>query len=831
MRRFKGLGFGSAALALLLAGAPATAQVVRTPQVPLAGNKIPQFVQQLPLLSLDNSGIKVAFGADPATGESLDVDVSLCEFQMNILPAGSLGKKNAAAPQTWVWGYQSSSVCGTPAGSYIGPVVLAKRGVPTQMTYNNHLPDADTSHVQAYTTTTDQTLQWADPFSLQALGAYPQPTFANDFVATPWVMGVPGFPEENTCNDAAKVLIPGQALPAPCLDNYGFYLQNAALYAYSAPVPAAPHLHGGEIPAMLDGGPDAWFTPNGIYGHGYYSKNGTADAAAGKAVYTYPNGQEAAPIWFHDHVLGATRLNVYAGIAGGWMISDDILANTGTLPTGLLPLGLDRNGNDTLDLVTNAAGDVVGISDEVLIPVVIQDRMFDTAGQLFFPAVGLNPEHPFWVPEFVGDVIVVNGKAWPTTTVEPKRYRFLFLNGSNARAYELFLLDRLAGVKGPAMWVIGNDQGYLDTPQLIDPNGLKPNDKLVIMPGERYEVVIDFGASAGATLELRNTAKTPYPGGAPASGSTTGKIMQFVVSATCASGQCNAPLGLGDTSYDPAAAAPASTIRIANPINRLADPLTGTVALTAAGTPVAVDKVRQLTLNEVIGPGGPLEILMNNTTYKGDPTARQAAGFSDFTQVPTQWDLTSWYSEFPVEGTTEIWEIVNITADAHPIHPHLVGFQILNREAFDFKGFDAAYNLAFPGGLYIPGFGPPCDYSLGCAPVPGVPPRAVGGNPDITPFLSGVIMPPNLQEQGWKDTAISYPGEVLRLMIRFAPTPLPNDTLAADAFYDFSPAEGHGYVWHCHIIDHEDNEMMRPFAVDANPDPGVVRTFVQGIDY
>ena len=65
--------------------------------------------------------------------------------------------------------------------------------------------------------------------------------------------------------------------------------------------------------------------------------------------------------------------------------------------------------------------------------------MFDTNGQLFFPNVGINPEHPFWVPEFVGDTIVVNGKAWPFMNVEPRRYKFLFLNGSNARAYELYL--------------------------------------------------------------------------------------------------------------------------------------------------------------------------------------------------------------------------------------------------------------------------------------------------------------------------------------------------------------------------------------------------------
>src|SRR5574337_765178 len=140
--------------------------------------------------------------------------------------------------------------------------------------------------------------------------------------------------------------------------------------------------------------------------------------------------------------------------------------------------------------------------------------MFDANGQLFFPNLGINPEHPFWIPEFVGDTIVINGKTWPFLNVQPKRYRFLFLNGSNARAYELFLINRATGGKGPAMWVIGTDGGYLDNPIIIDPN-VKPNDKLVIMPGERYDVIIDFTGYKNTSLEMRNTARTPYPNGAP----------------------------------------------------------------------------------------------------------------------------------------------------------------------------------------------------------------------------------------------------------------------------------------------------------------------------
>jgi FtsP/CotA-like multicopper oxidase with cupredoxin domain len=766
-------------------------------QVPLAPTAIPQFVQELPRLTLDSKGIPVVLGTA--------VDVSMCEFQTSILPVGTpvVGAVAGQAPPTWVWGYQNDAACNNPGGSYIGPVVIASRGTPTQMTYWNKLPDATTSSVTAYSLSTDQTLQWADPFSLLRNG---------DFGAPP--------PEKNDCNLAVKQFHDGviTTLPAACLNNYGFLepqLPGAVPLTYTSPVPAAPHLHGGEIPASLDGGPDAWWTPNGIYGHGYYSKN-QADALEGKAVYTYPNVQDAAPTWFHDHVLGATRLNVYAGIAGAYYQVDPLF----TPPTGMTATGL-LNGKPT-----STGGPA---TEELLIPLVIQDRMFDTTGQLFFPAAGfnLNLEHPFWVPEFVGDVIVVNGKAWPKVTVEPKRYRFLVLNGSNARTYELFLANPITKVMGPAIWVIGNDQGFLEKPVQVDPNALA-NNKLVVMPGERYEIIIDFaGQPAGTTLVMRNTARTPYPGGATASGSTTGRVVQFVVGAA-------AP-GFVDNSYNPAGGTP-----IRAPLVRLSDPATGTLALKAGTNPPApidVNVRRQLTLNEVVTLLGPIEILMNNTTYTGKESweKRQAQNISDFAPVTTEWN-TTYYSEQPQEGQTEIWEIVNLTADAHPIHPHLVAFQILNRQAFDFKAYDAYYNSLFPTRLYEPAFGPPCNYTTGCAvpPFKGKPPvpppgTLVGGNPDVTYFLKGPVKPPSPAEQGWKDTAISYPGEVLRLLIRFAPTHLPNTTPAADAFYEFNPSEGHGYVWHCHIIDHEDNEMMRPFNVI--PNNAAVRNFIKGTNY
>jgi FtsP/CotA-like multicopper oxidase with cupredoxin domain len=728
--------FLTTVVSFLVAGASAQAPPVQV-QVPLPAKQIPQFVQPLPLLGPTGIPVEVGTPGTSTDGKPVQqISLSMCEFKTEILPAGALAK-GAAAPATSVWGYVPGACPATNttalARSYLGPVIVAQRGVPTEVTYVNALGNTTSSNLAAYKQSVDQTLMWADPLGEEA----------------------------NACAEAAMTS-PNQP-PSP-----------ACAAAYAGTIPAAPHLHGGEIPAAVDGGPDAWWTGDGKYGHGYYSAGGTNDAASGTAVYTYPNTQEAAPIWFHDHVLGATRLNVYAGIAGAYAITDP------------RPGNLNYPAQPTLPTIAEA------------IPVVLQDRMFDTTGQLYFPIAGLNPEHPYWIPEFVGDVITVNGKAWPFLDVQPRRYRFLFLNGSNARAYEL-AISRQANsgsgpLNGPVMWVIGTDQGYLDKPAPIDP-AAKPAQRLVIMPGERYEVIIDFAGFDGKTLLMTNTAATPYPFGVPADPGTTGRVMELRVA------KSKAKVPVADATWNPAA--PGATVRVAESIHRLVNPLAGTLA--AGVTP---NVVRRLTLNEEMGPGGPLAVLVNNTRYAG-------SNRPDFKAIATKWN-TTWYSELPKEGDTEVWEIVNLTADAHPIHPHLVALQVMNREAFDLVGYTATYDGSFPTGVFQPGYGPPADYR-GCPTTATPDPTCVGGNPDVTPFLLGQVRPPTAAEAGWKDTAISYPGEVLRLVIRFAPT------APTASHYEFDPGAGHGYVWHCHIIDHEDNEMMRPMSIQAK---GVERSFV-----
>jgi FtsP/CotA-like multicopper oxidase with cupredoxin domain len=756
---FPGLVVALAALAFWLTGL-GTAYAAKSPQIPLPGSAIPQFVDPLPSLDIIDAT------AGTGTLGSSQKTLNMTEFQTNVLSTGTV-LPGGAYSGTWVWGYLQPGQ--TSRTSYLGPVILAKRNVPVEMKFVNNLGSASTTNVLAYKYSTDQTLHWADPLNDEA-------------------------------NDCAHMAMP-PAFGSPCAQNY------------AGPIPAVVHLHGGEVPPVLDGGPDAWYTSDGSHqGSAYYSAPG---AAANAAIYRYPNSQEAAPIWFHDHTLGATRLNVYAGLAGAYLLTDP--------------------PNDPANLPE-------------LVPLVIQDRMFDTDGQLFFTADSaggvlwaLNPEHPYWNPEFVGDAIVVNGKTWPYFAAQPKRYRFLLLNGSNARTYELFLNNQVTGAPGPPLYVIGTDGGYLDAPVKLDP-ALGQN--LVIQPGERYDVIIDFAGFAGTNLLLRNTGRTPFPKGGPPQGTTLGRIIQIRVGAG----------PVADSSYDPATGGALRT-----PMVRLANPATGALA---AG--VTVQKTRQLTLNEVMGmpvtatdpvtgvltafPGGPLEILVNNTKWSGERITGVDGDMFTMEQIPgftpvTIGGMTNYYSELPNEGETEVWEIVNLTADAHPIHLHLVQFQLLNRQNYNVNNYVKAYNAAFPGGgydpmtgaayppgVYIPGFGPPLDYDTGNQ-------RALGGNPDIAllgkngkpVYLQGPVQPPLPQEAGWKDTVIMYPGQVTRIAVRWAPTDLPAATPASSAYYPFNPqALGQGYVWHCHIIDHEDNEMMRPTQVQAL---AVARTYNQGVDY
>jgi spore coat protein A len=633
-----------------------------------------------------------------------NVTISMENLTQQVLPAAAY-PPGVAGTDVWAYRVDNGSIAQGPL--YPAFTLEAMRGQATNVTLVNNL-----NNNLYQLLTVDQTLHWADP------------------------LGLGHVPAGTVCPiGAVDPAAPGWCQP------------------YGGPVPAVVHLHGGEVPSWSDGGPDAWFTP-GLAQTGPAWNNGVTNN------YVYPNTQEAATIWFHDHALGITRINVYAGMAGFYLIRDNW--DTGVAGTG----------------ANFPAGDYE-------IEIVIQDRMFDTNGQWFFPDVGLNPEHPFWVPEFVGNTIVVNGKTWPFLDVEPRRYRFRFLNGSNARFYELFLVNPTTKVMGPSLYQIGTDGGLMDAAVPLDPN---LGGKLVMGPGERADVIIDFANYAGQTLLLRNTGNTPYPKGAPPNGATLGQIMQFRVVL---------PLAGQDTSYDPLSGqSPRGTPIV---------PLTNGAGALAAG--VTPDVSRQLTLNEVMGPGGPLEVLVNNTKWDG------MRMLPDGTMEPIPGSIPdgqgNYVTETPQVGATEVWQIINLTADAHPIHLHLVQFQLVSRQKFNVNRYSKAYNALFPGGVFVGAYGPPLDYVTGN-------PVALGGNPDVTPFLQGAVRPPAPNEVGWKDTVIMYPGEVTTIVARWAPTDvLVGATQKGVNQFAFDPTGGPGYVWHCHIIDHEDNEMMRPQKVIA----------------
>lgn len=487
-------------------------------------------------------------------------------------------------------------------------------------------------------------------------------------------------------------------------------------------VPTVAHLHGGHTESASDGLPEAWYTQN-------FLETGPDFV---KQKFTYHNDQEAGTLWYHDHALGITRLNVYAGLAGFYLLRD---ANENNLnATNVLPSG------------------------QYEIEIVIQDRLFDANGQLFWPAYPgetpyddfifgegaiLPPEDfpdggPSALAEFFGNVILVNGKAWPKLDIEPRKYRFRLLNGSDSRFYVLSLDN------GGTILQIGTDDGLIQTPV--------PLNELVIAPGERYDVVIDFSGydpALGQAITMINSGPDePYRSGIPgvdfepACEESTGQIMQFVV---------NTPLS----------AIPNATVGIGTPLRAPITPLVPTV-----GVPV-----RKLVLFEGMDEYGRLQPLLG-TLAEGSKT---------------------WFepiTENPMLNDVEEWEVYNATMDAHPIHLHLVAFQIKNREEFT-----PTYTITPKPQIQHkslagdPLTSPEVAASYGTGAIFSLDPA--------TPFVAGTITDPAPHEQGWKDTFIVPPGQVGRIIARF-------DRPGA-------------YVWHCHILSHEDHEMMRPFYVGNMP--------------
>lgn len=383
------------------------------------------------------------------------------------------------------------------------------------------------------------------------------------------------------------------------------------------------HLHGGRTPAVSDGYPEDWVVPGK------------------KQACFYPAQQDAALLFYHDHTMGINRLNTYAGMQGLFLVRDD--------------------AEDQLNLPKG----------KYEIPLVICDRLLRTDGQLEYP-VSVNPGAP-WVPEVFGNAILVNGKLLPYLNVEPRKYRFRLMNGSNGRFYRFSLENKAT------FHQIGSDQGLLAAPVAMK--------RLQLAPAERADLIIDFSQMKGENVELLSDSFT---------------ILQFRVGHEA----------VADASELPS---------VLHPIQRLKE---SDAVLT-----------RHLTLDEQLDRvQQSMGMLLNNTPWSMPVT------------------------EKPVLNTTEIWELINLTEDSHPIHLHLVRFQVLDRRRIDVFDYMAKGVARYTGPVEMP--------------EPG--------------------------ELGWKDTVRTDPGMVTRIIV---------------------PFQGYAgrYVWHCHILEHEDKEMMRPFEVLPAP--------------
>jgi len=421
------------------------------------------------------------------------------------------------------------------------------------------------------------------------------------------------------------------------------------------PAPAVrtvPHLHGSRSPSDSDGLPEKWFT------------------SGQSARYRYPNDQAAATLWYHDHAVGITRLNVYAGLSGFFLLRDNDELSMG-LPSG-----------------------------EYEVPLVLQDRTLDDQGQLVYSPTfddGQSPLPGLWAPELFGDLPVVNGAIYPYLQVEPRRYRLRLLNSSNSRFLNLFFNLAKSPTDIPALrpfHQIGTDGGFLPSPVALT--------HLLLAPAERADLIVDFSAVEGKTVTLSNNAAAPFPGWDTLRPRHLAlyELMQFRVTL---------PLSSKGKSF---------SIPSPRPFPRLDE--SKSVA------------TRDFVLSETMdAQGRSLGVFINGKGYDEPVT------------------------EIVKLGSIEKWRFINSTEDAHPMHLHLVQFQILERQGFN------------PAALR-----------------------------DGTVQLVGTRRLPAANEAGWKDTAVVSPREVLTIVVRF---------------------EGYTgrYVYHCHMLEHEDNDMMRPFEVTA----------------
>lgn len=439
-------------------------------------------------------------------------------------------------------------------------------------------------------------------------------------------------------------------------------------------IPTVVHLHGGISEPQSDGSSLAWFTAG-------FNETGPTWK---KSKYHYVNVQHPGNLWYHDHALGLTRENLLAGLVGAYIIRNPNVEKFLNLPSGQ---EYDRS-------------------------LLVFDKSFAKDGSIYMNSTGNNPSiHPQWQPEYFGDAIIVNGKAWPYLRVKRKKYRFRIVNTSNARFY------RFALSNGLSMTQIGSDSAYLPMPVTVQ--------KMLLSPSEIADVIIDFAHSSTDEAILTNSAAYPYPSGDSVN-NLNSKVMKFVIEET----------------KEPAKNQRDS--RIPERLVRYPIPNKNDFAQT-----------RYITLYEYESASGePTNLLLNGLPFLAPVT------------------------ETPRQGTSELWHIINLTDDNHPIHIHLGLFFVLKQTKLlkleEFKSCMQKKNNA-----------------VGC---------------DIEKHAKGRVIAAPANEKTWKNVFKMRPGFMTTILLRFS-------LLDSHEPYPFNASAEPGYVYHCHILDHEDNEMMRPFKI------------------
>jgi FtsP/CotA-like multicopper oxidase with cupredoxin domain len=732
-------------------------------------------------------------------------------YRAQVCTAG--GKIPTGAPLfTPIWGVGQVNMAGGPVTQVLSSLGLFAPGTPSAWSANDYVATWPSISIRA-TRGRPVVVKWVNEFPNNHV-LCPHPEAADWHCAIDRTfMGVKARVDPGLAHSAV--------VPPDGVNQFGSPQQPDNSWV--------THLHGGETPPSTDGFAEKWFgnaVTAGAYANLFVNppfENPsfiTLTRPGGNSdVYSYPMVQEEATIWFHDHTLGKTHHNVIAGPAGFFPVKEPakhggLGAGAGKCPAGLATCTTEYTW---IDPVTEPRG-ALGIPKYDLF-LAVQDRAFNDDGSLNFangggqvqpvPVLaagqspvtpGANPQvHPVWVPEYFGDHVLVNGVLWPKHPAEPGWYRLRLVDGSDSRCWTVALNTRLPapGARPNAttrmdFYVIANDQGYLQRPVLTK--------EFTMCPGERYEILVNFGAipkvapGMPASVYMTNTAAAPFPAGitpfaAASPFAEMNVIMRFDVNPANGPGVKSCAAGAAP-SWDPtwtqaqmtAAIAAGSACLPANPALQL-DP--NFVDIRPAMPFPAGTVVRQVFLNERV----------DGITLA--PFGMQLNG------VPFEYKVT----ETPRKNSKEVWQFINLTVDAHPMHPHLEPHQIVSRQTFNVNGYKALLCGA-----------PKCQPG----PVPGNEQQVL---PDVTPLLTGlpVMVTAASVEGGRKDATQAPPGMVTTIVTDFTQrwnidgtpnAPGQGAHIGANASnWVFEDVTAGPYVWHCHINSHEDSEMMHSLLV------------------